>query len=523
MPRHAALIEQGVQLHRSRRFREAEYMYQSVLRENPRHPDAVNLMGVLAIEAGQNTAALGYLHEAVKLAPKQAIYRNNLGNALIIAGQYEDALPHLRRAVTLSPSYAEAWCNTGKAWRMIGDMEAAEKYFRKTLLLSPGFLRAQAGLAEIESEMGRFDQAAAAFERILDLDPRNVDALCGITQTRRFAQKDPIILMFEQILRDCSLRDDQRAPLHHAFAKICNDIGEYEEAFKHFARGKELKKLKFHMELHRETYAAARAAFTPEFFAARNQYGSRDGRPVFIVGMPRSGTTLTEQILASHPMVTGLGELPDMRKIMRALDYGSASPAIFASNVEKLDRVAARELADTYLKAYSRAPSGQVRLIDKTPHNYENLGLIALLFPNARIIHCRRNPLDNCVACYMQNFSESHGYNGDLTVLGAYYREYQALMEHWRRVLPIPMIDIDYEEMVADQEGVTRRLIYFAGIEWSDECLRFFDLERQVRTPSRWQVRQPIYSSSVGRWKRYEKFLDPLKAALADIPRPASS
>ena len=514
MPHHDALIEQGVQLHRSRRFREAEYVYQSVLRENPRHPDAVNLMGVLAIEAGQNSIALDYLREAVRLAPKQAIYRNNLGNALIIAGQFEEALPHLRRAVTLDPNYAEAWCNTGKAWRMIGDREAAEKYFRKTLTLSPGFLRAQAGLAEIESEMGRFEQAALAFEKILDLDPRNVDALCGIVQTRKFAEKDPIIPLFMKVLRDPALRDDQRAPLHHAFAKICNDVGLYADAFKHFARGKELKKLKFHMELHRETYAAARKTFTREFFASRKHYGIRDGRPIFIVGMPRSGTTLTEQILASHPLVTGLGELPDMRRLARALGYGSAKPEDFTSNVEKLEWAGTRELVSTYLRAFSRAEPGQIRLIDKSPHNYETLGLITLLFPNARIIHCRRNPLDNCVACYMQNFSESHGYNGDLAVLGAYYREYEALMEHWRQVLPNPMIEINYEDMVTNQEATTRRLVYLMGLEWSDECLRFFDLERQVRTPSRWQVRQPMYSSSVGRWKRYDTFLGPLKTAL---------
>ncbi len=514
MQRHAALIEQGMQLHRAHRFREAEYVYQAVLRESPQHPDALNLMGVLAIEAGQNDVALDYLRKAVKLSPRQPMYLNNLGNALIVAGHYEEALPHLKKAVAREPLYTEAWSNLGKAYRMMGDMAEAQKHFNKALAISPAFVRAQAGLADIDSEMGRFGPASETFNKILQLEPRNVEALCGIAQTRKFTVDDPIIAAFKQVLRDGGLRDDQLAPLHHAFAKICNDIGAYDDAFMHFARGKELKKLKFHMALHRQTYAAAKATFTPEFYSARKDFGNSDARPIFVVGMPRSGTTLTEQILASHPDIAGLGELPDMRKVARTLEYGSPQPETFTSRVKELDRSKISELAKTYLKAYARTSAEFQRIVDKSPHNYEVLGLIALLFPNARIIHCRRDPLDNCVACYMQNFNESHGYNGDLAVLGAYYREYEGLMMHWQSALPIPILEAKYEDMVADQDGMTRRLIEFTGLPWSDECLRFFDLERQVRTPSRWQVRQPIYSSSVGRWKHYEKFLDPLKQAL---------
>lgn len=508
------MIEQGVQLHRGRRFKEAEYVYQSVLRENPRHPDALNLMGVLAVEASKNSIALDYLHKAVKLAPKQAIYRNNLGNALIIASQYEDALPHLRKAVALDPGYADAWCNIGKAWRLIGDMAEAEKHFRKTLSLSPGFLRAQAGLAEIESEMGRFDDAAKAFERILSLEPRSVEALCGLALVRKFEAGDPVIGHFETVMRDVRLRDDERAPLHHAFAKICNDLGRYDEAMVHFTRGKELKKLKFHTELHHATYEAQKVLFTSAFFAERKGYGSEDAKPVFVFGLPRSGTTLTEQILASHNAIEGLGELPDMRKIAHGLGYGSADPEIFPKRAAKLTKREANDLADAYCKAYRRAPKDALRLVDKSPHNYELLGLIALLFPKAHIIHCRRDPLDNCVAIYMQNFSESHGYNKDFSTLGAYCREYQGLMAHWQDVLPLPIHSIDYEMTVTQFDDTAHELINFVELPWDENCLMFFESERQVRTPSRWQVRQPIYSSSVNRWKRYEKYLGPLKAAL---------
>ena len=218
--RQSALIQQGIGFHNKRRFADAERLYQTVLRENPEHPDALNLMGVLAIEAGQNSIALNYLNRTVKLEPKIAMYRNNLGNALIIASQYEEALPHLRKAVSLEPNYAEAWSNLGKAWRMIGDLEQAAKNFNRALAINPAFLRAQGGIAEIDSEMGRFEEAIAKFERILQLDPRSVEALCGVATVRKFSADDPLIGVFEGLLRDPKLRDDERAPLHHSFGKI---------------------------------------------------------------------------------------------------------------------------------------------------------------------------------------------------------------------------------------------------------------------------------------------------------------
>ena len=240
-----------------------------------------------------------------------------------------------------------------------------------------------------------------------------------------------------------------------------------------------------------------------------------DARPVFVVGMPRSGTTLTEQILASHHAIAGLGELPDMRMIARKLDYGSPNPESFTSKVAALGKREVAELAQEYLKAYARAPEGAARMVDKSPHNFEMLGLIALLFPGAHIIHCRRAPMDNCVAVYLQNFNESHGYNGDLATLGVYYREYLGLMQHWREALHFQMLEADYEATVASLEPSARALVAHVGLDWDENCLRFHESERQVRTPSRWQVRQPIYGSSVDRWKRYEKYLGPLKAALA--------
>lgn len=512
--RQSVLIEEGIALQNQRRFVDAERLYQSVLHENPEHPDALNLMGILAVEANQTKIALSYLEKAVKLEPKIAMYRNNLGNTLIISTRYKDALLHLRRAVAIDPNYTEAWSNLGKASRLNGDIAEAAKFFKKALAISPGFLNAQTGLAEIASETGQFEQAQAKFEHILILNPQNLDALCGLAMVKKYASDDPLIKTYEQWLRSTTLRDDQRAPLHHAFAKICNDIGRYDDAIVHFARGKFYKKLSFNSQLHAASYAALRQLFTSGFFAERKSHGLSDERPVFVVGMPRSGTTLTEQILASHATVSGLGELPDMRLITQQLGFGSPDPRTFTSNVAKLSAKDIAKLAQRYLKSYERVPASALRIIDKSPHNYELLGLIALMFPHAHIIHCSRDPIDNCVAVYMQNFSESHSYNKDFDTLGHYYRAYQGLMDHWKQTLPLPIHETVYEHTVANLEQTARAMVKFLGLAWDENCLNYHQLERQVRTPSRWQVRQPIYSTSVERWRRYEKHLGPLKAAL---------
>ena len=513
-PRQSALIAQGIALQNQRRFVDAERLYQSVLRENPNHPDALNLMGLLAVEANQYKVALSYVEKAVKLEPQIAMYRNNLGNTLIISTRYQDALVHLRKAVAIDPTYAEAWSNLGKASRLNGDTEQAAKYFKRALTITPGFLNAQTGLAEIASETGQFEEAQAKFKHILILDPHNLDALCGLAMVKKYASDDPLIKTYEARLAAANLRDDQRAPLHHAFAKICNDVGRYDDAVAHFARGKFYKKLSFDAELHMANYAALKQLFTPEFFAERKGHGLPDERPVFVIGMPRSGTTLTEQILASHGSVVGLGELPDMRLITQELGFGKPDPRTFTSNVAKLSAKATAKLAQRYLKSYARVYASTLRVIDKSPHNYELLGLIALMFPRAHIIHCTREPIDNCVAIYMQNFSESHSYNKDFETLGDYYRAYQGLMNHWKQVLPLQIHETVYEYTVAELEHQARAMINFLGLDWDENCLNYHQLDRQVRTPSRWQVRQPIYSTSVERWRRYEKHLGPLKAAL---------
>lgn len=513
-PRQAALIQQGISFHNRKQFPEAERCYQTVLRENPGHPDALNLMGVLAVEANRMPLAVDYFRKAVGFLPKEPMYLNNLGNALILTGSYDEAARYLARALEANPNFADAWANLGKCFRQAGATEDARRCYEKALAIQPGFTRARAGLAEAAAELGRFEEAEKAFAEILLKEPSNVEALCGMAMVRSYPPGDPLTGRIRDALVWQVLGADDRTSLHHALAKLLNDAGDYDGAMEEFARGKACRPQRFDLAHHKAVYDGLARVFTRDFFQAREAFGTPDERPVFIVGMPRSGTTLTEQVLASHPQAEGLGELRDMRMIAASLGFGSPDPLAFVRRVEALTADDCRELARRYMEAYARAPASARRLIDKSPHNFELLGLIALLFPKARIIHCRRDPMDSCVAAYMQNFSLSHAYNLDLATLGTYYRHYEDLMRHWSQCLPLPVWDHAYEKMVLDFEDTARQLVDHAGLPWDPACLNYAGHERQVRTPSRWQVRQPIYASSIGRWKRYERHLGPLKQAL---------
>lgn len=512
------LIARGLALHRQKRLKEAEFCYQNVLRQDPDHPEANNLMGTLAAEARKAAMAVDYFKRAVT-ATKAAnhVYRNNLGNAYLMANRPELALVELQWVVRRQPRLYPALCNLGRAYRKLNLADQGLAYLEKAMRLDPERPDARIALAESLIDLGRMDEAAALYREILAMMPDFPEALAGLASTRKFKADDPEIAQIERLIATGSLNEARLNLLHHAAGKMCNDAKDHDRAYEHFAKGKAIAGKDFDLAAYRRRVDGLIETFTPFFFMERREaFGRSSEVPVFIVGMPRSGTTLTEQIAASHPRIYGAGELSHMRHMAIDLNYESSSPG-FLTGMRDMSARKSQDLADDYLYQITKTGGDAMRIIDKMPHNFELLGLVALLFPRARIIHCRRDPLDNCVSCFTNRFSENHGYNTDLRQLGAYYREYKRLMDHWRRVLPLPMLEIDYQEMIDDQETQSRRLIDFLGLDWDPACLDFHKTERTVQTISRWQVRQPIYKTSVKRWKDYEKHIGPLKEALGDL------
>jgi tetratricopeptide (TPR) repeat protein len=521
----------GVALRELSRLVEAEAAFRAALLCNPGHADARSNLGAALHRQGRLPEALAVLREAVRLAPHHAQSRNDLGGVLLARGDAEEAAGHLREALRLDPALSDAHNNLGVALRDLGHIDEALGQFRAVLRLRPDSPSAHSNIGFTLEAQGHPREALAEFKEALRLEPNDsmaLLALSALSLAGHYDFADDELGRLEALAARPDLPGDERSRVHFALARARDRAGAYDEAFAHYRRGNELRKaaaalagFTYDPAAHRELVDQLAAAFTPEWIEQARTFGSDSALPVFVVGMMRSGTTLAEQILASHPRVFGAGELSDIGRLVGALPELVPGGRPYPECVANLDSLTARRLAESHLRRLRERGGAAERVIDKQPFNFQHLGLIATLFPRARVIHCRRDPIDTCVSCFVQYFGKPHPFALDLTHLGHYYREYERVMAHWRRVLPVPMFELHYEELTADQEAVSRRLVEFCGLGWDERCLRFHETERPVRTASTLQVRRPMYRSSVGRWKRYEAHLGPLLEALGDArPRP---
>ena len=520
----------GVALMRQAKYDEAAAAFGEALRYQPLYVDARCNLAAIYHRQGKLRDALTLLQETVRFAPSHAQVQNDLGGALLALDQTEQAVPYFREAIRLRPMFAEAHSNLGLAMRELGRIEESMECFRASIGLNPNYPGAHDNLAYTLEFQGKVDEARSEFEEALRLDPNNARALAGLTGLtihghHRLEPADVERMTALAARDDLSL--DDRGRLHFALARLRDKAGAPDDAFDHYRRGNELRKeyvrcrgVAFHPDGHRQAVDRLIEAFSPAYFTRVASFGVDSQLPIFVVGMMRSGTTLAEQILASHPRVHGAGELREIGNLTSTLPQRLRAKAGYPESIAQLDADAVRALAEEHLRSLRERGGAAERVVDKMPFNFLHLGMVATLFPRAKIVHCRRDAVDTCLSCYFQNFGEPHGFTLDLAHLGAYYREYERLMVHWLEVLPIPIFDLCYEELTADQEAVSRRLISFCGLDWDDRCLRFNETERAVRTASNLQVRKPMYRSAVGRWKRYEAHLGPLLEALG---RPSSN
>jgi tetratricopeptide (TPR) repeat protein len=501
---------------------EAEPAFRETLRRTPAHADARCLLASLLRRQGKFPDAVALLSEAVGLAPGHVLARVGLGEALLDLGRAAAAEPHLREAVRLRPDLAAAHGDLGLALRDLDRTGEAAACFREALRLQPHYTSARSNLGLLLESEGRSEEARVEFVEVLRVDQNDASAFAGLS---RLAAAGHYAFSEEQIRRVQSLASqgsrpaDERARLHFAVARVRERAGAHDEAFGHYREANEL--LKEYLRARGAVYDPAAqsrlvdrliTAFHQAYFERSQSFGSDSEQPVFVVGMPRSGTTLAEQIIASHPRGYGAGELYDIDEIVTRLPQ--LLDGEYPDGVCRLDTAVARSLAEDYLRTLRQRGGMAARVVDKMPSNHQHLGLIATLLPRARIVHCVRDPLDTCLSCYFQQFAQPLPFQTDLTHLGHYYREYARLMTHWARVLPLPVFELRYEDLTADQEAVSRRLVEFCGLEWDERCLRFHESRRAVRTVSALQVHRPLYRSAVGRWKRYEKYLGPLIQAL---------
>lgn len=489
-----------------------------VLDHEPECPPALKGLADLALQMGDYSRSVTFGERALRLSPNDPGLLNDLANSLILADAPGKAIKHLRKALKLQPGLRLAQLNAVRAYRaldqadqalaVLDDAAAGARYDDVSIRCDIDLERGLTFAA-----IGRSREATALFRSVLSARPGDVRAVAGVATTHRAVAGDNDLAAAERALALPGLSGVHRAAAHRAAGKMLEDLERYDEAFTHYTLANEQSRVPFDMAAHERTVERAIELFSSARLSDATG-GSHSAKPVFVVGLPRSGTTLVEQVLSSHHRITGLGEFGGIEATLRAAvgaDFWSPAGLERAASLPKqqISRQSARYLG----LVAERAPAAQ-HTIDKMPHNMLVLGWIAMLFPKARIVLCERHPLDVCVSCFTHHFSAAHAYSTDLAILGRYWLAYDRLMRHWRAVLPEPPIVVRYEEMIADIEGTARRVVGALGLPWDPACLDYRSNRRVVLTPSQAQVRQPLYASSIGRWKRFDRHLGPLIASL---------
>jgi tetratricopeptide (TPR) repeat protein len=516
-------LAQAIELHQRGQLAEAEAHYLRALQEMPDLFDAQNLLGVLRSQQGRYAEALALMTMALKSRPNSVGALTNQGLILHNMQRYEPALASLDKALALRPDHAQALNNRGTVLAALGrDVEALASYWR-ALKAVPNYADAFNNMGVLLKELGRLAEAEAAFSKTLEFDPKLTGAYFNLANCKRFQVGDSHLMHMQALAHDETQAPADRMRLHFALGKAYADLGDHRRAFENVQRGNAAKRAMINYDEAgmMALFDRTEAVLTRDRLRPRAATGDPSTRPTFVFGMPGSGTTLVEQILASHYEVHGAGELATFSEVVGSVYGPNGRLLAYPDFVAECDSNVFRAIGSHYVAALRKLAPQARHVADKMPSNFIFAGLIHLALPNARIIHVVRDPIDTCVSCYFRLFNGNLGHTYDLAELGRFYRRYQKLMAHWRDVLPERrMLEVRYEDIVADLDTASRRIVAHCGLEWDPHCLQFHQTDRRVRTASAIQVRQEIYRSSIGRWRDYQPYLGSLLQELLPANHP---
>ena len=518
--RHPELIEAAAHL-RKRELAKAEQVCRDVLKKDPVDIVAIRLLASIGLQVGQTDDAISLLERCLELSPNFHHARQNYAVALSRRQRYDEALEQIDRLLKAEPNNPQYSMLKASFLVQQGEAPAALEMYEDLLKVYPNQSNAHMNFAHTLKSVGRLDESIASYRRAIELRPSTGEVYWSLANLKTFRfDDDDIAAMQKEILPEGGDPEDQ-AHLLFALGKALEDRGEFEASFACYEKGNAIRGKQHRHDARINVYNTARQikALDKAFFEARKGWGCDAPDPVFIVGLPRAGSTLLEQILASHSLVEGTSELPDIIAISRRLAKRSRkNPAgDYPEVLSALTREQARELGEAYIASTRVQRHGEPFFIDKMPNNFQHIGLIHLILPNAKIIDARRHPMAGCFSCFKQLFARGQTFTYGLQNLGHYYRDYVTLMDHWDAVLPGRVHRVQYEEMVADTETQIRALLDYCGFEFEEQCLRFYETRRAIRTPSSEQVRQPIYQEGVEQWRNFEPWLGPLKEALGPL------
>jgi tetratricopeptide (TPR) repeat protein len=507
------------------RWEEAEQLYREVLRDNPTNVDAMRLLGNVAMQTGRIYYAERLFRRAVSNAPDFVMAQIDLGHALKKQSRLEEAIEQFRQAIRLEPDNVQAHHLLGSTLSLAAQTHEAVDAYQKVLELAPKHTGAMLGLGHVLKTVGRQEEAIEAYRNCIRHKPHNGEIYWSLANLKTYQLTDEDIREMESMASGDAegadeVNEESRINFLFALAKAHEDRGEFEQAWNYYHEGNQQRRIL-------ETYDPVRdevmndeivKVFNREFLAENSGLGHPSAEPIFVVGLPRSGSTLIEQILASHSRVEGTSELPYAGLVATSLNRNRADGINYPHAVRELGEEHFKRLGGDYLElARIHRTEGRPVFIDKMPNNFPTVGFIHLILPNAKIIDARRYPLDSCLSCYRQLFARGQSFTYDLTEIGEYFIQYQRMMDHWHEVLPGRCLTVQYEDVVTDFENQVRRLLDYCELPWEDACMRYYETERPVRTASSEQVRQPVYRKSVNFWRNYEDQLAELIEVLEPV------
>jgi len=519
-PSRKLLAEAG-RLHGEGKYDEAERVYRQILNTEPENVDALRMLAMLAATAGHLDDAERLLRRVTKLAPDYFTAHMDLGRILKEQDRFEDAIIALRAALEIEPNNAGSWFLLGATLAPAAMTYEAVEAYKKSLELRPDAPSVLLGLGHVLKTIGEQEQGIAAYKRCIELKPDNGETYWSLANLKTFRFSDEELAKMEERVQSGEVdHASSEVNFHFALGKAYEDRDQYERAWHWYETGnqKQRQLVSYDPVETEVTNDALIGVFNAEYLEQMAGQGCQDNSPIFIVGLPRSGSTLIEQILASHSMVEGTSELPYLSRVSGSLNKNRADGINYPQAVRELSASHLQSLGEDYLQyAQLHRTEGTPRFIDKMPNNFPNLGFLHLILPNAKIIDARRHPLDSCLGNYRQLYAKGQSFTYDQTDIGEYFLQYQRLMDHWHSVMPGKILTLQYEENVVDLDTQVKRLLEFCDLPWEDACLRFYETDRPVRTPSSEQVRQPIYTGSINYWRNYEDRLEELIEVLEPV------
>jgi tetratricopeptide (TPR) repeat protein len=510
-------LEQALSFQNKGQNQKAEQLFKSILKHNPNNAEVCQHLGILCYQTRRPKIALNLMEKAIMLNPSMGLYHTNFAEMLRSLRFYDKALTHAKKGTELAPNLPVAHGNLGAVYFAIEEYDMAESAHRKALSLNPNFLPSLTNLGSIYSLRGDIDKAKEIYEKTLLINPHFIEAHYKISNLKKYSSDDPHLSALKAIEPNVTqLENEAQIKYHFAIGKAYNDIKEYSLAFDQFKKANELAKKKSPYDV---SYSVRKmeklcSSYTKEFVSKKCS-GISDPTPIFIVGMPRSGTSLIEQVLSVHSKVYAAGELNDLSQVL--LEVSGLHDNVEINNdlsymdwLSSVDDQKIQELGQRYIERLRNHSEDALYITDKLPGNFYFLGLIHKALPDAKIIHAVRNPYDVCVSNYSRLYVDGVAFSYSLEDIAQFYNGYKGLMAHWKNVLPPEKtLDVHYEDMVENFDQQVKRILDFCGLNWEDELTEFYKHKRMVKTASTAQVLQPIYKGSVEKWKRYESELQP--------------